>query len=404
MKILVLNCGSSSVKFLLYEMEEEVKLAKGLVERIGSEGAAFRFTNFDKKFEGPLGGDNDHDAAIVKVIDFLIEEKIIKNADEIEGVGHRVVHGGEAYKDSVIIDEAVVKTVRDLIPLAPLHNPANLDGIEGAVKLLPNAKQVAVFDTAFHQTMPADAYLYAIPYEYYEEQKVRRYGFHGTSHSFISQRMAEIGGKGIEGTRIISVHLGNGCSICAVQSGKSVDTSMGLTPLEGLVMGTRSGDLDPGLVTSLVKQGIMSSDPKADNYSDKILNKKSGLLGLYGKSNDMREIQEAMEAGEERARLAFAVTARRLKKYIAAYAAVMGGVDYLVFTAGIGENSVIMRAAATEGLGFMGLELDPEKNRAVSGETCISTDGSPSQIWVIPTKEELYIARDTKKVLLGLGD
>ena len=401
MKVLVLNCGSSSVKFLFYDMDFETTLAKGMVERIGGAEALVEFTDFRQTIDKTLPNKPDHEVAIREVINYLTDPASgpIKRIDDIEGVGHRVVHGGEAYQSSVLIDENVIQVIRELIGIAPLHNPANLTGIEVALKLLPKTRQVAVFDTAFHQTMPPEAYIYALPYTFYEKYKVRRYGFHGTSHYYISRRIVEATGRDLNRTRTISAHLGNGCSICAIHNGKSVDTSMGFTPLDGLVMGTRSGDVDPGIISFLIERGEMSPDPAAPTFIGTILNKKAGLQGVSGISNDVREIQENMARGNERAALAFNVTARRLKKYIAAYAAVMGGVDFLVFTGGIGENSALMRRSATQGLEFMGLMLDEIRNNAAKGEARISTDSSPGQIWVLPSKEELVIARETKRLI-----
>ncbi|MFH1709270.1 MAG: acetate kinase [Planctomycetota bacterium] len=401
MKVLVLNCGSSSVKFLFYNMETETKLAKGLVERIGQPEAVVKFSDFKQNLDKTLPNKPDHDAAIREVINFLVDPKfkIIGHVDEIDGVGHRVVHGGENYRSSVLIAADVIEAIRELVPLAPLHNPANLTGIEVSRKLLPKARHVAVFDTAFHQSMAPEAFLYALPYSFYEKHKVRRYGFHGTSHFYISRRIVEAAGRDLNTTRTISAHLGNGCSICAIHNGHSVDTSMGLTPLEGLVMGTRSGDIDPGIIGYLIERGELSADPASPKFIDTVLNKKAGLIGISGLTNDLREIQDGMAKDHKMASLAFHITARRLKKYIAAYAAVMGGVDFLVFTGGIGENSAPMRRMATQGLEFMGLTLDETRNDAVKGEARISTDASPAQIWVLPTKEELVIARDTKRVI-----
>ncbi|MFC1479628.1 acetate/propionate family kinase [Planctomycetota bacterium] len=399
MKVLVLNCGSSSVKFLIYDMDGEIKCAKGVVERVGQNDAAYSFTDFERSDEGNLEGNPDHENAIKKIITFLKDFEIIKESSEIQGVGHRVVHGGEKYTSSVKIDDDVCAAIKEISNLAPLHNPHNLAGIEIARKLLPQAEQVAVFDTAFHQTMKPEAFLYALPYDFYTQYKVRRYGFHGTSHLYISRRIVEATNTPIQGTKIISAHLGNGCSISAIKDGKVIETSMGMTPIEGLIMGTRCGDIDAGIIALLIKEGGLSADPDADNYFDRILNKKSGLLGISGVSNDMREIQEKMKNGNDRAELAFRITARRLRKYIGAYVGLLGGVDFLVFTAGIGENSSEMREAATKGLDCMGLILDRGKNREAQGEACISTDNSPGQIWILPTKEELYIARDTKRII-----
>ena len=399
MKILVLNCGSSSVKFLLYNMDGEIKCAGGMVEKLGTDEACWAFTDYSSEQQGSLAGNPNHENGITAIISFLTESNIIHNTDEISGVGHRVVHGGEDYTSSVIINDNVIRAIRRISNLAPLHNPHNLAGIEIARSLLPHAVQVAVFDTAFHQTMEPEGYIYALPYEFYTRYKVRRYGFHGTSHLYISRRIVEAAGVPLQGTRIISAHLGNGCSVTAVKDGTSVETSMGMTPIEGLVMGTRCGDIDSGIIAFLINEGGLSADPEEEHYFDRILNKKSGILGISGTSNDMREIRQLMMDGDKRADLAFRITARRLRKYIGAYVGLLGGIDFLVFTAGIGENFPEMREAAVKGLECMGLELDTEKNRSVKGEACISTDTSPAQIWVLPTKEELYIARDTRRLI-----
>lgn len=382
-KILVVNCGSSSIKYQLFEMPAGRVLAKGLVERIGENGGAAA----------------DHREAFARLVAALTEgeEAPVRSPGEIAAVGHRVVHGGERFKISVVIDEEVVATVRALADLAPLHNPPNLVGIEEARKVLPAVPHVAVFDTAFHGTLPPRAYHYAIPHELYEKHRVRRYGFHGTSHRYVALRAAELLGLAPEALDAITVHLGNGCSMAAVKGGKSSDTSMGLTPLEGLVMGTRSGDIDPGAVFFLMeKEGL---NLKGVNC---LLNKRSGLAGLSGVSNDMRELHEAARAGDARARLAIDVFAYRVKKYIGAYLAVLGGARAVVFTGGIGENDAEVRAKALGGLGALGIELDEARNASARAtEARITTGASPVAVLVVPTNEELMIARDTYALVGG---
>ncbi|MDO5717176.1 MAG: acetate kinase [Tissierellia bacterium] len=393
MKILVINCGSSSLKYQLIDMEKETVLCKGLVERIGIDGARITHKCGEQKYEHsePM---KDHKRALEIVLDQLVDENhgAIKALDEISAVGHRVVHGGEKFNDSVKIDGDVMKAIRDCIDLAPLHNPANIMGIEAIQELIPNVSNVAVFDTAFHQTMPAENYLYAIPYEYYEKHGVRRYGFHGTSHNFVAHRAAEIVGKDIKDLKIITCHLGNGSSIAAVDHGKVVDTSMGLTPLEGVCMGTRSGDMDPAIIPFLMeKEGLSKEDINT------ILNKKSGVLALSGISSDFRDI-EAEQETNERARIALTQFANRVRKYIGAYATLMNGVDIIVFTAGVGENSKEMREDIMKNLTFLGMTLDEEKNNSRGKEVCITTDDSKVKAIVIPTNEELMIAKDTKRL------
>ena len=392
MNILVINCGSSSLKFQLINSESEGVLAKGLCERIGIDG---------KLTYQPEGGEKTtsdkamptHTEAIQFVIDALTDEKtgVVKSLDEINAVGHRVVHGGEKFASSVVIDDEVLKAIEECNDLAPLHNPANLIGINACRELMPGVPMVAVFDTAFHQTMPSKAYMYGLPYEYYEKYKVRRYGFHGTSHSFVSKRVAELVGKAYDETKTIVCHLGNGASICAVENGKSVDTSMGLTPLEGLVMGTRSGDIDPAIMEFLAKKenldiaGLMN-----------VLNKKSGVYGLSNNlSSDFRDLSEAAADGNEIAELALDVFAYRVAKYVGSYTAAMNGVDNIVFTAGIGENSAIVRTMVCKYLGYLGNEIDEELNGKRGQEIIISTPESKVKVLVVPTNEELAIARET---------
>lgn len=392
MNVLVINCGSSSLKFQLINSESEKVLAKGLCERIGIDGSLTY---------QPAGGEKvksdkampTHTEAIQFVIDALTDEKtgVVKSLDEINAVGHRVVHGGEKFASSVVIDDEVLKAIEECNDLAPLHNPANLIGINACRELMPGVPMVAVFDTAFHQTMPSKAYMYGLPYEYYEKYKVRRYGFHGTSHSFVSKRVAELVGKAYDETKTIVCHLGNGASICAVENGKSVDTSMGLTPLEGLVMGTRSGDIDPAIMEFLAKKenldiaGLMN-----------VLNKKSGVYGLSNNlSSDFRDLSEAAADGNEIAELALDVFAYRVAKYVGSYTAAMNGVDNIVFTAGIGENSAIVRTMVCKYLGYLGIEIDEELNGKRGQEIIISTPESKVKVLVVPTNEELAIARET---------
>ena len=397
MNILVINCGSSSLKFQLINAESEEVLAKGLCERIGIDG---RLTY------QPAGGEKEisekamptHTEAIQFVIDALTNEKtgVVKSLSEIGAVGHRIVHGGEKFASSVVITEEVKKAVEECNDLAPLHNPANLIGVEACEKLMPGTPMVAVFDTAFHQTMPEKAYMYGLPYEYYEKYKVRRYGFHGTSHSYVSKKAAEVMGKAYDEVKTIVCHLGNGASVSAVLNGKSVDTSMGLTPLEGLVMGTRSGDIDPAIMEFIAQkenldiEGIMN-----------VLNKKSGVFGLSGGiSSDFRDLTGAMAEGDKKAKIALEVFAYRVAKYIGAYAAAMNGVDDIVFTAGIGENVSYVREQVCSYLGYLGVELDKKKNENVSGDTAIiSSDDSKVKVIVLPTNEELAIARETVKLV-----
>ncbi|MDT8716457.1 acetate kinase [Clostridium sp. 19966] len=391
MKVLVVNCGSSSLKYQLFNMDNESVLAKGLVERIGIEGSILTQKVSGREnfvIQKPL---KDHKEAIETVIQALVdvEHGVIKDTNEIGAVGHRVVHGGEKYAKSVLIDEAVMKALEECIKIAPLHNPPNLIGIEACKAIMPGVPMVAVFDTAFHANMPEEAYLYALPYELYEQKKIRRYGFHGTSHKYVSKLAADLLKKDVKDTKIITCHLGNGASVAAVKGGISVDTSMGFTPLEGLAMGTRSGDLDPAIIKYLLDDGYSIKEV------DEILNKKSGIFGISGVSSDFRDVRSAAEQGNPRAQLAIKIFTYRVKKYIGAYAAAMGGVDAVVFTAGLGENASIIRKYSCEGLEFLGISIDEVKNEA-PGEDCdISVKDAKVKVFVIPTDEELMIARDT---------
>ena len=395
MKILVINCGSSSLKYQLFDMDHESVLAKGLVERIGIDGSQIKHTKTGLETLVQQTPIPDHKVAIKLVLDTLLGSShgVLTSLDELSAVGHRVVHGGEDFASSVKIDAKVLEAVKRCVPLAPLHNPANIMGIEAVLEALPNVPQVGVFDTAFHQTMPQHAFMYGVPYGYYEKYKVRRYGFHGTSHYFVSRRAAEMVGQPIEKLKIITCHLGNGSSITAVNGGKSVDTSMGFTPLAGVLMGTRSGDVDPALLPFIAKTEKMGMDE-----IDMLLNKKSGLLGISGTSSDLRDVEDAALKGDKRAQLAVNMLNYDIKKFVGAYAAAMGGVDVLVFTAGVGENSGPTRAAVCEGLEFLGIRIDLEKNDVRGKEADISAADSRVRVLVIPTNEELMIARDTKRL------
>lgn len=392
MNILVINCGSSSLKYQLIDMNGEVVLTKGLVERIGIEGSRIKHetTGKDKVvIEEPM---KDHKRALELVLDAVLDKDYgaIKSLDEIGAVGHRVVHGGEDFSASTIITGSVMEALERNVELAPLHNPPNIIGIEACKELMPETPMVAVFDTAFHQTIPAENFIYAIPYEYYEKYKIRRYGFHGTSHKYVSQRAADILGKDIKDLNIVTAHLGNGSSVTAVQGGKSIDTSMGFTPLEGLAMGTRSGDIDPAIIPFIMDKEGMSFDQVND-----MLNKKSGVLGVSGISSDFRDLEIAEEEGNVRAKLALDIFANRVTKYIAAYAAQMCRIDVLVFTAGIGENSNTMREKICDGLECLGVRIDRELNNIRGKEAIVSKDLTGTTVMVIPTNEELMIARDT---------
>lgn len=394
MKALVINCGSSSLKYQLFDMTDESVLAKGLVERIGLPGSILIHRPGEAKVE-IKDEIEDHAKAISLVLNALTDKEhgVVKSLDEISCIGHRVVHGGESFSGSVAITPAVLQALEANIELAPLHNPPNIMGINACMELMPKTPQVGVFDTAFHQTMPAEAYIYALPYEYYEKYKVRRYGFHGTSHRFVTERAVEMLGKPIEESKIVTCHLGNGASITAVKGGKSIDTSMGLTPLEGLVMGTRSGDIDPAIM-----EFIMNKEKISIAQMSNILNKKSGVLGISGVSSDFRDIEGAAEKGNKRAQLALDRFAYVVKKYIGSYIAAMDGVDAIVFTAGLGENSASMRTKVCSGLSFLGIEIDEEKNKIRGEEMEITTADSKTKVFVIPTNEELMIARDTVEI------
>ena len=391
MNILVINCGSSSLKYQLINSETEGVLAKGLCERIGIDGMLTYQPEGGEKEKSEIAMPT-HTEAINAVLAALTNEKsgVIKSLSEVGAVGHRVVHGGEKFTSSCLINDESMKAIEECNDLAPLHNPANLIGIRACQELMPGVPMVAVFDTAFHQTMPDVAYTYGIPYEYYEKYKVRRYGFHGTSHSYVSKRTAEIVGKPYDQMKIIVCHLGNGVSISAVNCGKSVDTSMGLTPLEGLVMGTRSGDLDPAIIDFVGKKEGLSLDEM-----NEVLNKKSGMLGISGVSSDGRDLEAAAETGNKRAQLALDVFDYRVIKYIGAYAAAMNGVDAIAFTAGIGENNIKMRKDVCSSLTYLGVKLDEEKNNVRGEERIISADDSKVQVLLVPTNEELAIARET---------
>ena len=397
MKVLVINCGSSSLKYQLIDMVNEEALAQGLVERIGIEGSVLT-----QKVEGKdkyivKEEMKDHKDAIRLVLEALVDENngVIKSMDEISAVGHRVVHGGEKYKESVVINDEVKANIEECFKLAPLHNPANMIGIKACEELMPNTPMVAVFDTAFHGTMPEDAYLYALPYELYEKDGIRKYGFHGTSHKYVSQTCAEVMGRDIKDLKIITCHLGNGASLCAVKNGVSVDTSMGFTPLEGVAMGTRCGNIDPAIVTFLMKEEGLSVDEVND-----LLNKKSGVLGISGISSDFRDIEDAaFNKNDRRAKLALKIFEYKIRTTIGAYAAAMGGVDAIVFTAGVGENGPETREKCLEGLEFLGVEIDKEANNVRGKIREISKAGCNVKAFVIPTNEELVIARDTLELI-----
>ena len=396
MKVLVLNCGSSSLKYQLIDMETENVLAKGLCERIGIEGSRLKHQPAGKDAVIFDDYQEDHSVSVKMVLDALThpEYGVVKSMSEINAVGHRVVHGGEYFANSVIINQEVIAAIEKCCELAPLHNPANLIGIAACDKIMPGVPQVAVFDTAFHQTMPERAYMYALPYEYYEKYKIRRYGFHGTSHRFVSEEVAKMLGRPYEETKTVTCHLGNGGSICAVRNGKSIDTTMGFTPLEGLVMGTRAGDIDAAVITYLMeKEGLTAAE------MDNILNKQSGVLGISGVSSDFRDIEEASEAGNARAGMALDVFAYKVAKRIGAYTAAMNGVDAIVFTAGLGENSASTRKEICDYLGYLGVHIDSYNNSLRGKALEISAPDSRVRVFVIPTNEELVIARDTKELL-----
>ena len=399
MKVLVINCGSSSIKYQLFDMTDESVLAKGLVERIGMEGSVLNHQPGNRDKVVLAANISNHSVGIQMVLEALTDSShgVISSMKEISAVGHRVVHGGEKFAGSVLITQEVMNALEECIEMAPLHNPPNIMGINACAELMPNVPQVGVFDTAFHQTMPKHAFLYGLPYDAYKHYGVRRYGFHGTSHKFVSQRAAELMGQDIANLRIVTCHLGNGASLAAVKFGQSIDTSMGFTPLEGLVMGTRSGEVDPAILPYLMKKLDLTAE-QIDNY----LNKKSGVLGISGVSSDFRDIEAAAAEGSEQAQLALDVFAYRVRKYIGSYVAAMGGVDAIVFTAGVGENDIYMRDLICSGLEYLGTRIDPAKNNIRGKEKEISVDGSKVKIFIVPTNEELVIARDTKTICANL--
>ncbi|MDZ5712470.1 acetate kinase [Jeotgalibacillus haloalkalitolerans] len=391
-KVIAINAGSSSLKFQLFEMPEEEVITKGLIERIGLNDSVFTISvNGEKQKE--VTDIPNHEVAVKLLLDKLTSAGIIQSLDEINGVGHRVVHGGEVFSDSVLITDEAIEKFEELSELAPLHNPANITGIKAFQNVLPNVPAVAVFDTAFHQTMPESSFLYSLPYDYYKDFGIRKYGFHGTSHKYVSQRASEMLGRPLEQLRLISCHLGNGASIAAIEGGNSIDTSMGFTPLAGVTMGTRSGNIDPALIpfimekTNLTAEGVLN-----------VLNKQSGMLGVSGFSSDLRDIEVQSAEGNERARLALDVFSNRIHKYIGSYAARMNGVDAIIFTAGIGENSDVIRAEVLKGLEFMGVYWDPALNKTRGEEAFINYPHSPVKVIVIPTDEEVMIARDVTRL------
>ncbi|MCG1022050.1 acetate kinase [Sutcliffiella horikoshii] len=393
-KVIAINAGSSSLKFQLFEMPSENVITKGLVERIGLNDAVFTISvNGEKVTE--ITDIPEHGVAVKILLKKLIDLNIIQSFDEITGIGHRVVHGGEKFNDSVLITDEVLSQLEELSELAPLHNPANIVGIKAFKEILPSVPAVAVFDTAFHQSMPEKSFLYSLPYEYYEDYGIRKYGFHGTSHKYVSERAAELLGRPVEQLRLISCHLGNGASIAAIEGGKSIDTSMGFTPLAGVAMGTRSGNIDPALIPFIMEKTGKTADEVLE-----VLNKRSGILGVSGFSSDLRDIESAAKEGNERAELALEVFASRIHKYIGSYAARMFGVDAIIFTAGIGENSDVIRARVLQGLEFMGVYWDPALNKVRGKEAFINYPHSPVKVIIIPTNEEVMIARDVMKIAL----
>ncbi|WP_335872214.1 acetate kinase [Bacillus sp. 2205SS5-2] len=391
-KVIAINAGSSSLKFQLFEMPEETVITKGIIERIGLKESIFTIA-VDGEKQKEVKDIPDHSVAVKMLLDKLTSSGIIDSLDEIEGIGHRVVHGGEIFNDSAIITDEVLAKIEELSDLAPLHNPANITGILAFQDVLPNVSAVAVFDTAFHQTMPESSYLYSLPYNYYKEFGIRKYGFHGTSHMYVSQRAAEMLGRPIEQLRLISCHLGNGASIAAIEGGKSIDTSMGFTPLAGVTMGTRSGNIDPALIPYIMEKTGKTADEVLD-----VLNKESGMLGVSGFSSDLRDIEIESEQGNERAELALEVFGNRIHKYIGSYAARMCGVDAIIFTAGIGENSDVIRERVLQGLEFMGVYWDPARNKVRGAETFVNYPHSPVKVLIIPTDEEVMIARDVTRL------
>ncbi|WP_078555491.1 acetate kinase [Bacillus alkalicellulosilyticus] len=391
-KIMAINAGSSSLKFQLLDMPEETIVTKGIVERIGLNDSVFTIEVKGEKQENILDIP-DHSVAVKILLDKLTTLHIIETLDEIDGIGHRVVHGGEKFNDSVMITDEVLKGIEEVTELAPLHNPANIIGIQAFQEVLPNVPSVAVFDTAFHQTMPEKSFLYSLPYDYYKNYGIRKYGFHGTSHKYVSQRAAELLDRPIEHLRLISCHLGNGASIAAIDAGKSLDTSMGFTPLAGVTMGTRSGNIDPALIPYIMEKTGKTATEVLD-----ILNKNSGMLGVSGFSSDLRDIEQEAKKGNERAQLALEVFTSRIHKYVGSYAARMNGVDAIIFTAGIGENSVTIRERVLQGLEFMGVYWDPSLNQVRGKEAFINYPHSPVKVLIIPTNEEVMIARDTVRL------
>lgn len=390
--ILAINAGSSSLKFQLLDMPEEAVITKGLFERIGLPNAIFNIEVNGVKHEEILEI-NDHEEAVKILLDRLLSLNVIASLENIQGIGHRVVHGGEIFSDSVKITNEVIETIKDVSELAPLHNPANVTGILAFKDVLPDVPAVAVFDTAFHQTMPEKSFLYSLPYEYYEKYGIRKYGFHGTSHKYVTERASELLGRPLEELRLISCHLGNGASIAAVDGGRSIDTSMGFTPLAGVMMGTRSGNIDPALIPYIMQSTGQSAEEVIDT-----LNKKSGLLGVSGFSSDLRDIEAETEKGNHRAELALEVFAARIHKYLGSYAAKMHGLDAIIFTAGIGENSTVIRDRVLRGLEFMGVYWDPALNKVRGKEAFLNYPHSPVKVLVIPTNEEVMIARDTVRL------
>ncbi|SDB94372.1 acetate kinase [Pelagirhabdus alkalitolerans] len=391
-KVISINAGSSSLKFQLIEMPEETELAKGIVERIGIEDAVFKI-EYGEEEEKLTTDIQNHEKAVQLLLEKLQDSGVIQSLDEIEGVGHRVVHGGERFSDSVLVTDEVIEEIEKVSDLAPLHNPANLTGIRAFQEILPDVPAVAVFDTAFHQSMPPESYLYSLPYEYYEDYGIRKYGFHGTSHKYVSERAAELLDEPLDNLRLITCHIGNGASVAAVKNGQSIDTTMGFTPLEGVTMGTRSGSLDPALVPY-----IMDKTGKDVNEVLHVLNKESGMLALSGFSSDLRDIEDKAAQGNERAELALKIFAGRIHQYIGSYASKMHGVDAIIFTAGIGENSKAVRERVLEGLEFMGVYWDPQNNDVRGKETFINYPHSPVKVLIVPTNEEVMIARDVQRL------
>ncbi|WML47296.1 acetate kinase [Neobacillus sp. PS3-34] len=391
-KVIAINAGSSSLKFQLFEMPSEEVITKGLIERIGLNDSIFNITVNGEKVQ-EITDIPDHEVAVKLLLEKLTSSGIINSLDEIEGIGHRVVHGGEAFNDSVLITEDVINQIEALSELAPLHNPANITGILAFQRVLPNVPAIAVFDTAFHQTMPESSFLYSLPYDYYEKYGIRKYGFHGTSHKYVSERAAELLGRPIEQLRLISCHLGNGASIAAIEGGKSIDTSMGFTPLAGVTMGTRSGNIDPALLPFIMEKTNQTAEEVLD-----VLNKKSGMLGVSGFSSDLRDIEVQAKQGNNRAQLALDVFANRIHKYIGSYASRMYGVDAIIFTAGIGENSDVIRENVLKGLEFMGVYWDPALNKVRGEEAFVNYPHSPVKVIIIPTNEEVMIARDVVRL------